>query len=321
MSHKQIYEKFNKAAELYLADLTTKTDSKATQTAYRQALNKFGKWILSRDAAEQNGTDDTNDGNEVSPVMIVEWKMHITKTEQLKHNTLRYYLIILKAFFAWAVEKRIYTQMPLTDKDIPKAKEVRLSFLSDDEIRLILREAALDKRAKTVVALRKKAIVILLMQSGLRVSELTALQMGDLNFENGSIMVRNGKGGKARSTTFPPFARQIVSEYLSSAYKGNSRPLTAYVFAHEDADDNRPFTRQDITHIVRTYVRKVVGRNDISAHDLRHAYASYLITNGIKLDNIQQLLGHKSYATTVIYAEHLRPKSIPTEVNRVFDVV
>lgn len=322
MNNTLIYDRYMAATQLYLSNLATKTNSRATCASYKQVLDKFGKWLSTAEQTKEFHVQAEQNNGDISPIVIIEWKAYITNTEHLKRNTLRYYLIVLKAFFLWTVEKQLYTSVPISDKDIPKHEEVKLSFLSDEEIGQILRYAERPK-IRSIAALRKRAIVILLLQSGLRVSELTSLTMGDVDFENGCLTVACGKGSKRRTTTFPALAQQSLREYLNAAYGGNSRPLTAHVFEHDDESGNKAkiYSRQDITSIVRTYVHKVTGRNDIGAHDLRHAYASYLITNGVKLDNIQQLLGHKSYATTVIYAEHLRPKSISAEVNRVFDVV
>lgn len=80
-----------------------------------------------------------------------------------------------------------------------------------------------------------------------------------------------------------------------------------------------PYTRQNITKLVEGHVNRLLGHKHISAHDLRHAFASMLITQNAPLAHISSVLGHSSWETTKIYAEHLRPTKIISEVNSVFD--
>lgn len=303
-----ITEKYNEIKTSYLSSLKTVSQSVATYDKYETVMNDFGKFLeLSCGKVEQ-----TN----ISPLMILNYKEEATK-RGIKRNTLRHYLIILRSFFKWCVEHKFYTEQPIFESDIPKSERVEYNLLTEQQIETILR-GEIPKWSKMATAKRNRALVILLIQSGLRVSELINLRIKDLDFEHHSICVKHGKGDKLRYTTLPPLAEQVVKEYLCEHFKGNYGGQNEYLFANENGE---PFTRQNITQIVRAYVKRATGRNDIGAHDLRHAYASWLITHGTQLEQIQELLGHSNYATTVIYASHLCPKRICQNVNAVWNIV
>ena len=295
------YEKFNEIKTAYLSSLKTLSQSEATYDKYETVLNDFGKWL------EQNPTEQTD----ITSVAILSYSRAV-KDRGAKNNTLRHYLIILRTFFKWCVAHKFYAEQPVLKSDIPKSERVEYDLLTEQQIETILR-GEIPKWSKMATAKRNRALVILLIQSGLRVSELIDLNISDLDFEQHTIRVAHGKGDKLRYTTLPPLSEQFIMEYLDERFNGNYDSPNEYLFANENGG---PFTRQNITQIVRAYVNRAVGRNDIGAHDLRHAYASLLLTKGAGLEQIQQALGHSSYATTVIYASHLCPKRVSQDLNK-----
>lgn len=298
-----IYSKYNEVRNAYLSSLKMITQSVATYDKYETVLNDFGKFL------EQNcGKVEQTD---IPPLMVLNYKEEATK-RGIKRNTLRHYLIILRSFFKWCVEHKFYAEQPIFESDIPKSERIEYNLLTEQQIETILR-GEIPKWSKLATAKRNRALVILLIQSGLRVSELIDLKISDLDFEQHTIRVSHGKGDKLRYTTLPSLAEQFVKEYLDERFNGNYDSQNEHLFANENGE---PFTRQNITQIVRAYVNRTIGRNDIGAHDLRHAYASLLLTKGAGLEQIQQSLGHSSYATTVIYASHLCPKRVSQDLNK-----
>lgn len=297
------YSKYNEVKNAYLSSLKTITQSEATYDKYEGVLNDFGNFLEQHDIEQPD----------VTPIMILQYKESVT-ARGICRNTLRHYLIILRSFFKWCVEHKFYTEQPIFESDIPKQERVEYDLLSEEEIDKILNSPT-PKWSKMATAKRNRALVILLIQSGLRVSELCNLNISDLDFEHLSIKVAHGKGDKFRYTTFPPLSEEVIREYLNERYNGEYDGKDDYLFAKENG---QPFTRQNITQVVRAYVKRLIGRKDIGSHDLRHAYASSLLTKGAKLEEIQQVLGHSSYATTVIYANHLCPKRIGQNLNSLF---
>lgn len=296
------YTKFNEIKTAYLSSLQTISKSTATYDKYSTVINDFAKWL------EQNDSEKS----EITAVMILNYSKAV-KERGACNNTLRHYLIILRSFFAWCINHKFYTEQPVLETDIPKQERIEYDLLAEEQIQTIL-DGKLPPYIKQ--PLRDRALIVLFIESGLRVSELTHLKIKDIDFDGGTIYVHtSAKGDKTRTTTLPDRSKQFITEYLYKRYGGHCWDENALLFAN---DEGKPYTRQNITKIVRGYTRGLFKRNDIGAHDLRHAFASLLLTRGAKLEQIQQVLGHSSYATTVIYASHLCPKRVSQDLNKLF---
>lgn len=300
-----LYEKYEQAREEYLASLKIVTKSKDTHAEYAFTLDDFGKYV------KTHGGEET----EVPPLFIVGWRNEVKAARGLANNTLRHYLTLLHSFFEWTIEHKIFAEQPIGKGDFPKKEAVEYDLLSEQEIEKILSG---EIPPHTPTPLRTRAIVFMFLLTGLRVSELAHLPVGNLDFDAGTVTVC-GKGDKVRSSTLPKPLIKVLKEYMAAYDKTDG---TAPLFSSTDKDGReKPFTRQNITNVVERYVNRLLGHKHIGAHDLRHSFASMLITNNCPLENIQQLLGHSNYATTVIYASHLCPKRIATEANSVFDAM
>ena len=298
-----LYEKYEQAREQYLASLKTITKSNATYEKYAFILGDFGEYVKAHGGEE----------SEIPPLFIVGWRNEIRGRRNLANSSLRHYLTLLHSFFKWTIEHKIFTEQPVGKGDFPKKEAVEYDLLSEQEIEKVLSG---EIPPYTPNPIRTRAIVFTFLLTGLRVSELATLPVGNLDFDEGSVTVV-GKGDKLRSSTLPKPLIKVLKEYLEAYGKTDG---TALLFGYTDKEGKeKPFTRQNITKIVEGYVNRLLGHRHIGAHDLRHSFASMLITNGYPLENIQQLLGHSSYATTVIYASHLCPKRIATQANSVFD--
>lgn len=317
-------EKFEQAKDLYLADLKTRTESKATLESYGRVLNQFSEWL--------NGYVKTNaplfggHSGEVPPTIVTAWKQSLAMrpmqdgTQGMNRNTIRYNLTVLHAFFKWSIEQEIYQNQPVQSGMFPKAEEIKYDLLSKEEIELIL-SGRLPKYTPKKVASRDKAIVILLAESGIRVSELTALRIGDLDFENNEICVRNGKGGKSRYVPFPPHSCRCMKEYLCGDGRTDKRSNSDEFVFHQTEDKNKPLRRQEASRIVEGYVKRLTGHSGITAHDLRHACASLWDDVGVPLRAIQNALGHANISTTeriyvTILNRHEAAQSILNKTNK-----
>ena len=300
-----LYEKYERAREEYLASLKIVTKSKETYDKYSFVTGDFGSYV------KAHGGEET----EVPPLFIVSWRNEIKEFRGLGNNTMRIYLTILHSFFEWTIEHKIFTEQPVNKGDKPKQQAVEYDLLSEQEIERVLSG---EIPPRTPTPLRTRALVFMFLLTGLRVSELTHLRVGALDFRQGTVTVV-GKGEKLRSSTLPKPLINVLIEYM---IEYDITDGTALLFASTDKNGReKPFTRQNITYVVERYVNRLLGHKHIGAHDLRHSFASMLITNGYPLENIQQLLGHSSCATTAIYAAHLCPKRIATEANTVFDAL
>lgn len=292
------YAKFNEIKNAYLSSLQTISKSTATYDKYSRVLNDFAKWL------EQNDSDESD----ITAVMILNYSKAV-KERGACNNTLRHYLIILRSFFAWCINHKFYSEQPVFETDIPKQERIEYDLLTEEEVNRILSG---ELPPYTQHSVRTKAIIFTFLLTGLRVSELINLRVGDLDLVRGSITVV-GKGDKLRTTNLPTRLTEALQAYLTAYNKTDKHEL---LFCNTDG---KPYTRQNITKTVEGYVNRLLGHKHIGAHDLRHAFASIHLTYGTKLDKIQKLLGHSSIVTTTIYAEHLCPNRIAEETNSVFD--
>lgn len=303
-----LYEKYEQAKDEYLASLKIVTKSSATYDKYAFILGDFGEYV------KGNGGDEA----EVPPLFVVAWRNEIKERRALSNSSVRHYLTLLHSFFRWTIEHKIFTEQPVGKGDFPKKEAVEYDLLSEQEIEKIL-SGKIPPDSMSATSVRNRALVILVLTSGVRVSELIALRIGDLDFKRHIIIVRHGKGDKKRFVTLPDVAEQFVGEYLNGRYGANGAPKTAYLFDYVGDDGKaHQFTRQNITRLVKSYVYRLTGHAGIGTHDLRHSYASYLLTHGVPIQEIQALLGHENYSTTLIYASQLCPERVATNLNGIF---
>jgi integrase/recombinase XerC len=151
---------------------------------------------------------------------------------------------------------------------------------------------------------RDRAILELLYAAGLRVSELTALDLVDLDHTQGIIRVRRGKGRKERIVPFGAKARAAMAAYGPLRTK-----LLGKAAAHADREaiflnyQGHRLTTRSVGRIVKKYARRAQLNWDLHPHALRHAFATHLLADGADLRAIQELLGHASLSTTQKYTQ------------------
>lgn len=185
----------------------------------------------------------------------------------------------------------------LDDLPVPR-REARLpAVLAPGEVVALL--AAV--RGTEPRALRDRAMLELLYATGLRVSELLGLRLGDVDRRDRLVRCW-GKGGKERIVPFGRPAARALEVYLQSA-----RPQLARRARAGTADvlfpgpSGRPLTRQAFWKIIRQYARQAGVGRPVSPHVLRHSFATHLLAGGADLRVVQELLGHASIETTEIY--------------------
>lgn len=147
------------------------------------------------------------------------------------------------------------------------------------------------------LGLRDRAFLELMYASGLRVSELIALKISDLDFDDLMIRVK-GKGDKVRMVPFSKQAHVWVTQYIQTV-----RPLwanqTNILFLSQRS---KGLTRQSIWHRIKKYAQ-AAGIYHVSPHTLRHSFATHLLEGGADLRSLQEMLGHASLSTTQIYTQ------------------
>ena len=231
----------------------------------------------------------------------------LTKTDTLKKRTQNYYLIALRGFLKYLVKRNI-PSLSAERIELAKISERSLDLISLDELKRLLNAPDL----KTPEGLRDKAMLELLFSTGLRVSELCALD-SDIDLNKDEMSVR-GKGDKVRVVFFSETAKQAVKDYLKQR-----KDLNEALFVSENTKikkENSRLTTRSVERIVKHYAIKAGITKKVTPHIIRHSFATDLLQNGADLRSVQMMLGHSNISTTQIYT-HITDKQLK-ETHRKF---
>ena len=237
---------------------------------------------------------------------VSQEKGEISGAGELDHLLLRRYLALLgksnvkssigrklaavRSFFRFLLRRGAITRNPAELIATPK-KGSRLPFHLDiDQTTALMEAPAVEEK----YALRDRAILETLYSCGLRVSELTQLNMGDMDLAGGMVRVM-GKGGKARIVPVGSKAVTALHEYLAERlHPFNQDPLFL------NTRGNR-INRRSVARLIDAHVQRLASYKKISPHTLRHTFATHMLEGGADLRAIQELLGHASLSTTQKY--------------------
>jgi len=207
----------------------------------------------------------------------------------------------VRSFYKFLLRDGFIKDDPMANILAPQIDAHLPNFLSEEEIGEILNAPDIN----TPGGLRDRAMLELLYATGLRVSELTTLEAGDIDFARGLLTCR-GKGSKQRIIPIGRSALFWAKEYqrVRALLVGDKKVKAIFV-----RDGGAPLTRHYFWKILKRYTSKLNIEN-VSPHTLRHSFATHLIRRGADSRSVQTLLGHSDLATTQIYThlskEHLR---------------
>ncbi len=207
----------------------------------------------------------------------------------------------LKRFFRYCLRERLIEVDPTLKLDPPKRVPRFPKTLSEADVDALL--AAPD--AAKPLGLRDRAMLEALYATGLRVSELVALKLFEVDLQAGVVRVL-GKGSKERLVPLGEQAVHSLKEYLGSARKsllGKHSTNALFITGRGGA-----MTRQAFWHLIRRYGARAIPGKRLSPHVLRHAFATHLINHGADLRVVQLLLGHADISTTQIYTHVARER-------------
>lgn len=210
-------------------------------------------------------------------------------------------LSTLKVFHRFLLRDKIIDTDPSELIETPKTEKKIPNFLSLDEVTKILNSLDLTKAQ----GIRDKSILELMYATGLRVSEVSGLQLTDLNIDVGFLKCK-GKGSKERIVPLGKVAIEWLNKYLQQArgqLSGQKSPTNLYL-----AQGGHKLSRQSIWKMINHIVRQAGIKKKVSPHTLRHSFATHLLEGGADLRSVQEMLGHASITTTQIY----------THVNRIW---
>ncbi|MEZ5422909.1 MAG: site-specific tyrosine recombinase [Pyrinomonadaceae bacterium] len=266
--------------------------AKNSVEAYSRDLAKLAAW------AERVGVEVA----ELDERDLREWMTDLS-VERLTETSRRRYLSSIRGFFKFLAMEGHISKDPTANLMTARKTFYLPRFLNSAEVEMLF--SAPDTETNT--GLRDRAIFEVMYACGLRVSELANLKMGELDLESG-ILTTTGKGSKTRKVPIGGSAVEWLRRYF--AVRKPKEP-SEVVFL---GDRGRPLDRHAIHRIIKEYAEKC-GFEGVSAHTLRHSFATHLVHNDADIRSVQLMLGHADISTTQIYT-HVTGKQLKKNYER-----
>ncbi|HCE66101.1 MAG: tyrosine recombinase XerC [Geobacteraceae bacterium GWC2_55_20] len=260
---------------------TERNVSPHTLAAYNSDL---AQWL----AFVRSEKGDAVSAGDIDHLLLRRYLAGLSKTT--KKSSIGRKLAAIRSFFRFLLRRGMITKNPAELIATPK-KEQRLPFHLDIDQATSLMEAPDEEQPH---ARRDRAILELLYSSGLRVSELTGLNIGEIDLTSGMVRVM-GKGGKERIVPVGSRALEALQAYLEERSDAQNR---AALFLNTRG---QRINRRSVARIVDAHVLRIAAFKRISPHTLRHTFATHMLEGGADLRAIQELLGHASLSTTQKY--------------------
>jgi integrase/recombinase XerC len=261
---------------------------------YRSDLEQF------RDFLAQGKSGAAVNIAAVDTLRIRSFLAHLYSNEKKKTSVARK-LAAVRAFFKFLAREQKLAENPALAVSTPKLDKTLPRIMTEEEMNTFLDQVAKAASSGAPMLLRDRAMLELMYASGLRVSELVGLDLRSVNFGGALVLVR-GKGRKERLVPFGSKAKQSLSDYLPVREKLLREWRTGDAALFLNARGRRLTTRS-VDRLLKKYVRMMGPPIKVSPHSMRHAFASHLLTEGADLRAIQEMLGHKSLATTQKYTQ------------------
>ena len=244
--------------------------------------------------------------------IVREFRLHLNRQAgvagTMKHKTQNYHLIAIRAFLKFLRRRNIESLNP-ERIELAKVGARDLDLISTAELnRLIDGPKGTSERS-----LRDKSIMELLFSTGLRVSELCALDR-DLDLSREEFSVR-GKGEKVRVVFLSPEAKKAIKEYLDKRGDIDEALFIQMGKAAKSAKSLR-LSPRSVERMVKQYATRAGITRKVTPHVIRHSFATDLLENGADLRSVQALLGHANIATTQVYT-HITDKHL-REIHKAF---
>lgn len=225
-------------------------------------------------------------------ILMIDNFIDTLSLKSYKPKTIKNKIVVIRSFIKFLYSKNLIDIRPEAI-EIPRTVEVEANFLDEEE------QFALIKSARN---LRDKALIMTILSSGLRASEILNLKEDDLYRR--SLIVSRGKGGKPRVTFIDPLTEKSIREYH------NKREVdSVFVFTNSFG---KPLSRQYLSRMISETALRAGIKKRVSAHTLRHSFATNMLRKGARIEDVQPLMGHSSISTTRLYMhftnEYLRER-------------
>ena len=284
----------NEHVEQFIAHLASERNlTPNTTSAYRTDLQQF---------VECMGTRKVHDLTRAGSADINAFLLFL-REKRYSNATVARRTAAVKSFYAFLVTTRVVASDPTQTVESPKVEREAPKSLTPNQVDELME---LPQRVRSPERTRDRAMFEVLYCTGMRVSELVGLNIGDVDMSK-RIIRCVGKGKKIRILPLSESAHTAVEEYLDNAYSQlvmeKQSPERTLFVNHRGGR----LTRQGFWLILKQYADEL-GVADLTPHMLRHSFAAHMITSGVDLRRVQALLGHASLSTTQIYSQMIKGK-------------
>lgn len=262
----------------YLTEEAGKSNN--TCQSYRRDIRQFLDWLYSEYPVKSL--------NEIGPENITVYEREL-KAQEKSPATISRLVASLKAFFGYGVRMGWLTQDPSAQLKSPKVIKKKPMILTDGEILRLLSQP--DQESSK--GIRDKAMLELLCDTGLRVSELIGLKLSDVDLAKRKL---NVPGGRNRTVNYDRRISRYLDKYVQETRKNLlSGEDAGYLFMNVSGEE---MSRQGFWKIIKKYGDMAGIEKDLTPHTLRHSFAAHAIKSGKDIRDVQKVLGHSDISTT-----------------------
>ena len=271
----------------YLTD--EKHSSENTVASYIRDLTQFAAWL------------DVRSIISITERTASEYLKALKERGKSKATVSRC-VATLKGFYAFLVLNGKLSKSPVSGITTERVEKKLPSILTGKEVELLLEQPVVSD----LKGCRDKAMLEVLYATGMRVSELLALNITDVNVDAGVVRCRTIGGGKERIVPMYPAAINVLNDYIVKVREQLvADPDEVALFVNMNGER---MSRQGFWKIVKHYQVMAKIEKDITPHTLRHSFAAHLLENGADLRSIQEMLGHADISSTQVYVQVVNNK-------------
>lgn len=270
-------------ANLFLAYCTAKDLAARTLIYYETQLDYFRRYLDRRGAATRLGrlTASLIESEFIRPRLTEDGVEYVTVASVLR---------AVRAFLNWALKKGIITETPFDSIEIRKPKSTEIETFSNEQLRTILAQP----NPETFVGVRDYTMMVLMLETGVRLKELTEIKTSDIRWEDSQILI-HGKNGDDRLVPFQRKCRRVLRAYLNVRRDSASPHL---FITYEDDQ----ISRKNVQERIAKYGRMALINNiRCSPHTFRHTFAKLYVVNNGDIFTLQKILGHKTLDMVRVY--------------------